>query len=243
VNKTITLNDREVKYELVRKRVKNINLRIRSDGSVYVSANPSVAQSVIDSFLIKKSDYILLALDKYADIVKYAVADHSFVTGESFGYLGKALRLNVIKGNKNFVASDGIYLTLCIVNPNDTATKRKVIEKWYDTQCEAVFSEVMTATHPIFHKYGVSMPKLKLRTMNSRWGSCQPMRGVITLNKRLIETPRSCIEYVVMHEFIHFLIPNHSKAFYVMLSALMPDWKERKRILESTRYLPLNNGI
>jgi len=68
--------------------------------------------------------------------------------------------------------------------------------------------------------------------MISRWGSCQPKRGIITLNKRLIETPRICIEYVVMHEFIHFLHPNHSKMFYDLLSTLMPDWRERKNTLE-----------
>jgi predicted metal-dependent hydrolase len=69
--------------------------------------------------------------------------------------------------------------------------------------------------------------------MTSRWGSCQPKRGTITLNKRLIETPRSCIEYVVMHEFVHFRQPNHSKNFYDLLGVLMPDWNERKATLEN----------
>lgn len=242
MNKTITLNDREVKYELERKQVKNINLRIRSNGSVYVSANSSVSESIIDSFLIKKSDCILSTLDKYADILKYADADHNYVTGESFGYLGKNLRLVVVGRNKNSVESDGVYLTLCISDPNDKTAKGELIGKWYDSQCAMLFNEVMTATYPVFQKYGVSMPKLTLRTMTSRWGSCQPKRGIITLNKRLIEAPRNCIEYVVMHEFIHFLHHNHSKLFYGMLSTLMPDWKERKRILESTSNLPLHNG-
>jgi predicted metal-dependent hydrolase len=232
-----------VEYELEHKRVKNINLRIRSDGSVYVSANPSVAESVIKSFLVKKSEYILSALDKYADIAKYADADHSFVTGEGFGYFGKDLRLVVTSGGKNSVTSDGVYLTLCITGASDKAVKSKLIWKWYDSQCRTVFDEVMTTTYPIFQKYGVSMPKLTLRDMTSRWGSCHPKRGVITLNKRLIEAPRNCIEYVVMHEFIHFLHPNHSKKFYDMFSALMPDWKERKRMLESINNLPVKKGI
>jgi hypothetical protein len=46
VIKKILLNNREVEYELERKRVKNINLRIRSDGSVYVSANSAVPERV-----------------------------------------------------------------------------------------------------------------------------------------------------------------------------------------------------
>jgi predicted metal-dependent hydrolase len=239
----ITLNGREVEYELERKRVKNINLRIRSDGSVYVSANSAVTDSVIEAFLVKKAGYILSALDKYADIVKYAGDDHSYVTGESYGYLGKDLRLVVTNGKKNNVSSDGVYLTLSVTNSGDNTVKRKLIGKWYDAQCKLVFDEVIAVIYPIFQKYGVGMPKLRLRDMTSRWGSCQPKRGAITLNKRLIEAQRNCIEYVVMHEFIHFLHPNHSKKFYDMLSALMPDWKERKRILESINNLPIQKGI
>jgi predicted metal-dependent hydrolase len=192
---------------------------------------------------VKKSDYILSALDKYADIAKYAGVDHSFVTGESFGYLGKDLRLVVTNGGKNIVTADGVYLTLCITGSSDKAVKSKLIGKWYDSQCRAVFDEVTETIYPIFRKYGVSMPKLTLREMISRWGSCQPKLCVITLNKRLIEAPRNCIEYVVMHEFIHFMHPNHSKKFYDMISALMPDWKERKRILESISNLPMQKGI
>lgn len=51
-------------------------------------------------------------------------------------------------------------------------------------------------------------------------------------NKRLLEAPRNCIEYVVMHEFCHFIHPNHSKHFYSFLAMLMPDWKERKTVLD-----------
>ena len=72
MSETISLNGRETTYELERKNVKNINLRIRSDGSVYVSANPKVANSVITEFLIKKADYIVTALDKYEELRRYA---------------------------------------------------------------------------------------------------------------------------------------------------------------------------
>jgi predicted metal-dependent hydrolase len=230
-----------VEYELERKNVKNINLRIRSNGSVYVSANNRLAESVIEAFLTKRTDYILTALNKYSDIVRYAGSEYSYVTGESFCFLGKDLRL-VLTNGKNNVISDGIYLSLSVTDTNNTAIKQKLIGRWYDTQCKLVFDEVITEMYPAFQKHGVSMPKLTLREMTSRWGSCQPKRGVITLNKRLIETPRGCIEYVVLHELIHFLHPNHSRGFYDMLSALMPDWKERKRLLENSNNLPIQKG-
>jgi len=64
------------------------------------------------------------------------------------------------------------------------------------------------------------------------WGSCQPEKGVITLNSKLIAAPRNCIEYVVLHEFVHFIYSSHSKQFYEFVAMLMPDWKERKSELE-----------
>ncbi|OYP38116.1 metal-dependent hydrolase [Lachnotalea glycerini] len=54
----------------------------------------------------------------------------------------------------------------------------------------------------------------------------------MSLNSKLIEAPRNCIEYVVLHEFTHFIHPNHSKKFYDFVAMLMPDWKERKMELE-----------
>jgi predicted metal-dependent hydrolase len=232
MNEAIVLNGREIAYELVRKNVKNINLRIRSDGSVYLSANEKIPLSTITGFLYKKTDFILAALDKYEELRKYADGKRSYLSGESFRYLGKELRLIVSQG-KNDIESDGVYLYLTVADISDTDAKRKLVEKWFDKQCRELFPKIINEIYPIFRKYDVPEPKLTIREMTSRWGSCQPKSGIITLNKRLIETPRSCIEYVVMHEFIHFRQPNHSKHFYDLLSTLMPDWRARKNILES----------
>jgi predicted metal-dependent hydrolase len=234
VNK-IVLSNREVTYELERKRVKNINLRIRADGTVYVSANDKVQLGIIEDFLNRKSVYILAAIDKYAELAKYVQAERNYVTGESYRYLGKELRLKLSQG-ENSIQTDGVYLYLVVNDVNDAALKAKLINKWTDARCRDLFPELIAEIHPIFGKYGIAMPKLILREMISRWGSCQPKRGIITLNKRLIEAPRNCIEYVIMHEFVHFLQANHSKKFYELLSTLMPDWKERKRVLESGEY-------
>ena len=94
------------------------------------------------------------------------------------------------------------------------------------------FNQISREIYQIFKKYDVEYPTVKVRYMTSRWGSCQPKRGVITLNSKLIEAPRNCIEYVVLHEFTHFIHPNHSKKFYDFVAMLMPDWKERKMELE-----------
>ena len=109
-----------------------------------------------------------------------------------------------------------------------------MVNKYLDRQCKTVFSEIIGELYPMFQKYGVEMPTLRIRDMETRWGSCLVKKGIVTLNKRLLEAPRNCIEYVVMHELCHFIHPNHSKQFYGFLAMLMPDWKERKQLLNKT---------
>jgi len=104
-----------------------------------------------------------------------------------------------------------------------------------------VSEEIITKTYQTFKKFNLVIPKIILRDMISRWGSCQPKRGLITLNKRLIEVPRNAFEYVVMHEFVHLQYSNHSNNFYEMLSVLMPDWKERKNLLEAAIFIKRRN--
>ena len=65
MTKTINLNGKTIQYELTYKKVKNINLRIKPDGTVFVSASRRVAQKIIDDFLISKADFIRNALKKY----------------------------------------------------------------------------------------------------------------------------------------------------------------------------------
>ena len=84
----------------------------------------------------------------------------------------------------------------------------------------------------LIEKYGIPMPKVSVRKMKTLWGSCSVNRGIITLNFYLIKAAIPYIDYVVLHELTHFLYPNHSRPFYMFLSNYMPDWKERKRVLD-----------
>lgn len=233
VKKTAYYNEQQISYELIRKNVKNINLRIRADGSVTVSANRNVSEIVVEEFIIKKAGYIIASIAKFHELKLYAPTPKEYVSGESFYLLGKNLRLKVLEDPNEDIYSDGIYLYLKVKDKDNFASKEKVVTKYFDEQCMKCFKEILIEMLSIFSKYGVELPTLKIRNMETRWGSCLPKKGVVTLNKRLIEAPRNCIEYVILHEYCHFIHPNHSKQFYAFVSMLMPDWKERKKVLES----------
>lgn len=234
--KKIDLKGRTITYNLERKNVKNINLRIKADQSIYMSANNSASDAVIEDFLKEKADYILKALDHYAEIAKYAPSPKQYIDGESFKILGHDRRLKVIQGKRNMVESDEAYIFLTVKDAADFDLKKKTMDKWLKNYCKEIIQAVCESVYPKFQKYGVEYPELRFRNMISRWGSCQPKRKILTFNISLVEAPFACIEYVVTHEFTHFLQPNHSKKFYNQLAMFMPDWQERKRILERNNY-------
>ena len=230
--RTVIYENYEIHYLLEQKPVKNLNLRIHKDCMVYVSANPDVPAEKVDDFVVRKGAYIRSAQRKFREMAQYAHQPKQYVSGETFYMLGRGVRLKVEKSMQETIFSDGIYLSLCVKDPSDFAKKQRMVTRYLDEQCRSVFGEIISEIHPIFQKYGVPMPTLRIRDMETRWGSCLAKKGVITLNKRLLEAPRNCIEYVVMHEFCHFIHPNHSKHFYGFLAMLMPDWKERKTVLD-----------
>ncbi len=225
---------REISYVLERKKVKNLNLRIRKDGSVFVSANDAVSFDEVDEFVCNKASYILSAVKRFNEMALYKPQPKQYVSGETFYLQGRALRLQVSQAAKDSISSDGVCIYLKAKDVNDFEKKRRMVNRFLDSQCKTIFVEVMDELYPLFKKYGIEKPALRIRDMETRWGSCLAKKGIVTLNKRLLEAPRNCIEYVVMHELCHFMHPNHSKYFYAFLSMLMPDWKERKQFLDKT---------
>ena len=224
----------EISYVLERKQVKNLNLRIRKDGSVFVSANDAVSFDEVDEFVCNKASYILDAVKRFNEMALYKPQPKQYVSGETFYLQGRALRLQVSQAAKDSISSDCVCIYLKAKDVNDFEKKRRMVNRFLDSQCKTIFVEVMDELYPLFKKYGIEKPALRIRDMETRWGSCLAKKGIVTLNKRLLEAPRNCIEYVVMHELCHFMHPNHSKYFYAFLSMLMPDWKERKQFLDKT---------
>ena len=231
MTRTVTVEGQEIRYELERKEVKNLNLRVRPDGSVYVSANPSVLEDAVDAFVSRRGGWILNQRRQFAETA-VPVPERRYVSGETFYILGRGLRLLVTKGAFNRVESDGVYLRLEVRNPDDYAQKQRCVTRYLDERSREAFGEILDEFYPLVQKYGAARPVLRLREMKTRWGSCLSEKGVITLNKRLIEAPRNCAEYVIVHELCHLVYPEHSARFYRFLSMFLPDWKDRKMTLD-----------
>ena len=222
----------EIEYLLRRKQVKNLNLRIYPDSRIIVSAPRRVPVGIVDSFVKEKSRYIRSALEKFAQVRKTIPPPKEYVSGEEFHILGDKYLLKLEKGDRDNVVIDEHNIRLTMKDTTDSKRREKLLLKFLDQLCLTTFTEILHDSLALFQDFNLTLPTLKLRSMKSRWGSCSPAKKAITLNKRLLAAPRSCIEYVVVHELCHFIQPNHSQDFYRLLAAIRPDWKEQKQKLK-----------
>ena len=170
-----------VEYTLTRRRVRNINLRVRADGSVAASAAPWVPASAVDAFVASRSDWVRQARQRAALRSKAEEETPLPAKAEALAHM-RAL-------------------------------------------CEAYYPR-FAATCP-----GGRMPKVAVRDMHTRWGSCSLRTGTLAFSLRLCTMPAAAQEYVVVHEFCHFLVQDHSPAFWAEVEKRLPDWKARRRLL------------
>ena len=169
-----------VRYEFKRKRVKNINLRVRADGSVAVSAPLGAPLAQVDAFVAGRARWI------------------------------EAARVRALARGEEEQRP-------CSVSREDAL---------------ALFTQVSDAVFPLFAQVlNGQRPVLKVRQMKTRWGVCVPAKRQITFSLRLEEKPRAAVEYVVLHEYAHFVRADHSPAFWAVVARYMPDYKARRRLL------------
>ena len=102
--------------------------------------------------------------------------------------------------------------------------------------CLPLFQAVSDRVFPRFAGVlGGQKPIIKVRDMRTRWGSCHPARRQITLAARLALQPPEAVEYVVVHEYCHFVHPDHQAGFWALVASILPDWKARRALLRNAR--------
>ena len=230
----IVLGSREVSIEFERKRVRNINVRVRRDGTLYCSLPYYASEKEAVAFIISKQDYLLKSLDSMASEEKTKSLSRSYVDGEVFYVFGKPYTLRVIEGPINICRAEEGIITLEVKDPSDYRTKYMTYEKWRRAAIRSVIVDYCNEIYPLFARRGVNQPKkITLGEYKSFWGECFAKRGELKFSYRLFEKDTELIRYVVVHEFAHFLEPNHSDRFWAIVAEIVPDYKELRKRLNS----------
>lgn len=232
MEKSIQLCGRSVTYDFQRKKVKNINLRITADGSVHVSAGSRVPLREVEAFVRSRESRVIAALDGFAAAAKRTPRPENFEDGERLCLFGEIKTLRIVSGGRAVRCEGGELLLPAVAG--DTREKReRRLRRWLRGQGIAAVTAACDRLYPIYRDCGIAYPELRFHSMRRRWGSCMPLSGVLTFNTALAAVPPDCIDYVVAHEFTHFLRADHSPEFYRRLSEVVPDWAEKRKMLSN----------
>lgn len=230
----ITLGNREISIEFERKRVRNINVRVRRDGSLYCSLPYYASVKEAEAFIVSKQDYLLKAIENVTGEEKAKSLSRQYIDGETFLVLGKQMTLHVVKGAKNICRAENGIITLEVTDPDNFRSKYMTYEKWRRSVIRSVIVNYCNEIYPLFERRGVKPPKkVTLGEYKSFWGECFSKRGELKFSYRLFEKDLELIRYVVVHEFAHFIEPNHSSRFWDVVREIVPDYKELRRRLNS----------
>ena len=230
----IILGNREVTIEFERKRIRNINVRVRRDGTLYCSLPYYASVKEAEAFIISKQDYLLKSLDNVVNEESSKSLSRQFVDGETFMVLGKPMTLRVIQGQKNICRAENGIITLEVKVPSDYRTKYMTYEKWRRSVIRSVIVNYCNEIYPLFELRGVNPPKkIALGEYKSFWGECFAKRGELKFSYRLFEKDTELIRYVVVHEFAHFIEPNHSSRFWAIVGEFIPDYKALRKKLNN----------
>lgn len=221
----------EIDIVVEHKNVKKVRLKVFPNGTVKISAPYGVSDQWIDKYLNDKAAWIQKSLN-YFEEAKANEFETVIRSGVSTRILGRQIRIIVIPAKLYRIEQKEDHLYIQSPISEDRQGVQKQFERWWQKQCKVYFSEVIDRLYPIIAKYGHSKPTLHVRKMKTLWGSCSRKLKKVNLNYYLYKAPPPCIEYVVLHELVHFLYPKHDKDFYEFLTIHMPDWRERKRILD-----------
>ena len=221
-------------YEVHRKKVKNINLRIKPNMEIYISAPMNLHSDYIENFIRSKEKWIKQVLQKIEE-AKQNQLPSQYLSGEKHKYLGKEYELEVKQGNSNRVSiKEGKIILTVISNIFEKSDeKKKVMEKWYFENAQKVFVNTIQKWLEILDE---SIEKLSIKPMKSRWGSCNYVKRYINLNTELIKRTQFEIEYVILHELTHLKYPNHGKGFYRYIENYMPNYKMAEKMLNAKHY-------
>ena len=219
--------DITIKY---RKGMKNIYLRVEKTGDIIVKAPLRTP-----NYVVKKLIYENLSELKRRknNILNSLPKKREYKTGETYFIFGKELPIEVVNSNKNTLIITEEKLILVVKNENQD--REKIFQK-------GIREKLRQQSLYFIKKYelimNVKANELRIKKMNTRWGTCNLEAKRIWINQELIKYPISCLEHIVVHELTHLLEINHTPRFYELLEHYYPNYKHNDKLIKDfNRYL------
>ncbi|MEW6363232.1 MAG: SprT family zinc-dependent metalloprotease [Acidobacteriota bacterium] len=212
----------EIRIEVRRKDIRNVHLSVHPpSGRVRIAAPRHLSDDAIRSFAIGRLGWIRKQQKKLQE--QERETQREYLDRETHYVWGRRCLLRVVERQAPpSVEWRAHRLTLCLRPGTGTARRAGLLEAWYRAQ-------VRKAAAPIVAKWeglmGVTVSRVFVRRMKTKWGSCNHSAGNIRLNTDLAKKPRQCLEYLVVHELAHLLERTHNVRFLALMDRFLPSWR------------------
>lgn len=199
------------KVLIVKKNNKNTYIKIKDDLTIYVTTNYLTSKREVKTILDNEKDFLRKALSRTRKKLEKE---------ELFYYLGEKYDIILVPFENTEVSDGKIFVK-----------DMKTLEKWLKKETKRIFAERLEYNYNLFDE-DIPFPKLKIRSMKTRWGVCNKRDNSVTLNSKLIKYSIHEIDYVIIHELSHFVHFDHSREFWETVRMHMPDYKKAVAILK-----------
>lgn len=230
---SITVGNTIIKYDIIRSNRKTIGITVDHKKGVIVRSPSKLSDETIRDLVRHKSGWILEKLDMVSQI-KPEPRPKEFLSGEKLPYLGRKYRLKVIEDPEANEVKVQLYhgkfyirVRADITGRERSQLIRQHLIKWYREHAD---SRIRERVEYYQNKIGITPNSINVKKQEKRWGSCSS-KGNLNFNWKLIMAPMAIIDYIVVHELVHLVHPNHSKKFWSMVEFIISDYKERQEWL------------
>jgi len=223
----ITVNN--IVIDVVRKDIKNLHLAVYPpDGRVRIATPTKVDDEAVRLFAISKMSWIKKNQAKYRN--QQRQPERHYVSGESHYLKGQRYLLNVIHhtGYPKITIRSKKYIDLYIKPESTPEQRESVMSKWYRKTLKEQIPALIEEWQQVI---GVDVAEWEVKKMKTKWGTCNREARRIWLNLELAKKPEHCLEYIIVHEMVHFLERNHTERFVAYMDKFMPNWRTYKQEL------------
>ena len=212
-----------ISIEITRKDIKNLHIGVYPPyGRVRVAVPLHLDDDAVRLAVISRLGWIRRKQTNFKKQDRQS--EREMVTGESHYFQGRRYRLNVVEHDApaSVRLLDNKTIQLRIRVGADTASRKVVLQKWYRERLREQIPTLLKKWEP---RADVSVAEVRIKRMKTRWGSCNTTARRIWLNLELAKKPVECVEYILVHEMIHFLERHHNDRFQKIVNKLIPNWQ------------------
>ncbi|HEX6942398.1 MAG TPA: SprT family zinc-dependent metalloprotease [Gemmatimonadaceae bacterium] len=226
---TILVGD--IPIEVTRKRIKHVHLRVRPpNGDVTISAPMSARLQVVEAFAATRLEWIRRQQERLRGLPRET--PRRFATGESHYLWGRRHLLVVVerRGRQGVELNDR-RMMLFVRPGSNVAGRARAIFTWH----KAILGDTLP---PLIRgweqRLNVRVKGFHLRRMKTRWGTCNYRTKHIRLNTELVTKSAHLFEYVLVHEMVHLIVPDHGSRFVALMNEHYPSWRDARAELNES---------